>query len=167
MHDRLALEMLAVYLEGTVPSWLDATAARLLTEGYEAFRRHRMATQRVLAHGQEWHLMTWRGDSVNTVLAVALQVAGLETESHDLGVTVHGADASSIRDALENLAAEAPDIVKLAAKVSAFATAKFDHLLPDDILREFWISANATHAGLLPELAAGLTVELSNRHGLR
>lgn len=167
VHDRLAQEMLAVYREGTVPSWLDATAAQLLTQGYDAFRRHQMATRRIIVRGQECHLMTWRGDSVNGVLAVALQVAGLQAESHDLGVTVHGADEGSIRGCLESFAMETPDVATLAAKVSAFASAKFDHLLPDDMLREFWASANSAHAALLPELAAGLLVEISDQHGFQ
>jgi ATP-dependent Lhr-like helicase len=162
VHDRLAAEMLAVYREEQVPSWLDPIAADLLRQGRAAFRRHQVDNLRILERGRQTHLLTWRGTHLNGVLAAALSKPGMRCEAHDFGVSAileggePGTGNGSLRQALEELASEPPDVRALAARISALASAKWDHLVPDDVLREFWAIGNAHYVALLPEVASGL-----------
>lgn len=162
IHDRLAAEMLAVYREAEVPIWLDPVAAGFLSEGRAAFRRHGADRVRIMERGNTSHLLTWRGTRLNGLLAIALTRPGLRCESHDLGVsvTIEGASRDEappdLRRALEEIASEPPDITALASRIAGLASAKFDHLLPHDVLRDFWALDNASGVALLPELASGL-----------
>lgn len=161
IHDRLAAEMLAVYLDDAVPVWLDPAAAELLREGRAAFRRHGADGARILRHGRETHLLTWRGTRLNGVLAASLARPGLRCEAHDLGVSVAAErrgeddDAPDLTADLEALSSEPPDARALAARLGGLVTAKFDHLVPEEILREMWATAHAPVVALLPEVAAG------------
>lgn len=162
IHDRLAAEMLSVCRETDVPSWLDPVAADLLAQGRAAFRRHGADRVRILERGRETHLLTWRGTRLNGLLAAALTQPGLRCEAHDLGVSVtleHGEEDDGppeLRAALEGIASEVPDVAEIAARFGALASAKFDALVPTDVLRDFWAAGNARHVALLPEVASGL-----------
>lgn len=158
LHDRLAAEMLAVYRDADVPAWLDPAAAELLREGRAAFQRHGVDQTRLLRHGQEVHLLTWRGTRLNGVLATALVAAGLQCEFHDLGVSAisRGNTWAQVCEVLGCLAEEAPSSEDLAQQVAGIATAKFDSLVPQPVLRTFWAQAHAGTVALLPEVAAGL-----------
>lgn len=162
IHDRLAAEMLAVYRESDVPAWLDPTAADLLAEGRAAFRRHNADRIRILERGRETHLLTWRGTRLNGLLAAALTRSGLQCEAHDLGVTaiVERPEKDEVQPdllaALEELASQPPSPEELAARIGAVASAKFDNLVPDDVLKDFWAAGNASGIALLPEVASSL-----------
>jgi len=157
MHDRLAQEMFSVYRQGQVPNWVDPTAAELLTQGFAAFGRYEMDKTRVLRRGRSITLLTWRGDAVNGLLAVVLKSMGSRCEPHDLGVTADDVDWLKLHDVLSRLASEGiPDLRSVADQVGGLAWAKFDQLLPDPVLREFWTMASKETAALLPEVVAGL-----------
>jgi ATP-dependent helicase Lhr and Lhr-like helicase len=185
IHDRLAAEMLAAYREAEVPAWLDPVAADLLGQGRAAFRRHGADKARILQHGREkavesrsspgqqvclaaaltrpeTHLLTWRGTRLNGLLAAALTRPGLRCEAHDLGVSAvlergeEGEAAPDLRAALEAIASDPPDVMALATRVGAVASAKFDALVPEEVLKEFWAVGNVGGVVLLPEVASGL-----------
>lgn len=157
VHDRLAQEMLSVYQQGQVPTWVDSTAAEFLNQGFAAFRRHAMDKARVLQRDRSIILLTWRGDAINGLLAVVLRSMGHRCEPHDLGVTADDVDWPSMREVLNRLAtAGIPDLRSVADQVGGLASAKFDNLLSDAVLREFWIMANEEAAILLPEVASAL-----------
>lgn len=157
IHDRLAQEMQLVYEQGHVPDWVDPTAAELLRQGFANFRRYEMGQSRVVQRGRSTMLLTWRGDTVNGLLAVVLRSLGSRAESHDLGVTVEDADWSAIHAVLNRLVKEGvPDLRLLAEHVVGLAASKFDYLLSDDVLRKFWAMANEDCVASLGEVAADL-----------
>ena len=172
LHDHLVAEMLSVYRETQVPTWLDPTAAELLRQGRTAFTRHRASAVRVLSAGRDIHLLTWRGTGVNSVLAVALTLLDLRAEAHDLGVTVSpkprieieiGEQADQepemtplVVAALERIASRPLDAITLAGSLKALGGAKFDAYVPAEVLRASWMASNAPWIALLPEVAAGL-----------
>jgi hypothetical protein len=57
---------------------------------------------------------------------------------------------------LGRLAEAAPSSQDLAQQVAGIATAKFDSLVPQTVLRTFWAKANTAVVALLPEVAAAL-----------
>lgn len=162
IHDRLAAEMLCVYREAEVPAWLDPVAAGLLIEGRAAFLRHGADRARILERSRETHLLTWRGTRLNHLLAVALSRPGLRCQAHDFGVLViheHGKNGEAtpdVRAALKALVNDPPPVMDLAARFGGVATAKFDTLVPVDVLQEFWAAGNAPSVALVPEVASKL-----------
>ena len=63
------------------------------------------------------------------------------------------------------VAQEAPSSEDLAAQVAGIATAKFDSLVPQPVLRTLWAQAHAGVVALLPELAAGLLATAGSNPG--
>lgn len=162
IHDRLAAEMFAVYGEVEVPAWLDPVAADLLGQGRAAFLRCGADRAHILEHGGETHLLTWRGTRLNGLLAAALTRPGLRCEAHDLGVSAflergeEGEAPPDLQAVLEDIASKPPNAMVLATQMGAVASAKFDSLIPEDVLKEFWVLANAAGVALLPEVASRL-----------
>lgn len=141
LHDRLVAEMRSVYLEAGVPAYLDETAVRLLEEGRAAFAEAGLGASRFLAAGKDTHVITWRGSALNALVAVVLMSAGLECEAHDMGVTVADATPDEVRALLARLD-NIPSIGELAGFVATLRVAKYDELLPDELLRRVWVQAN-------------------------
>lgn len=157
VHDRLSAEMLSVYHDGAEPPWLDKQAREFLRVARSAFRRHRMNETRIISRGQTTHLMTWRGTTLNSVFATALAAGDLTCEPHDIGVSVFKADRGQVMQVLGSLAGtEAPSAATLSKHVLGLGFGKFDALLPDEILQDFWAMTQASRVALVPELAGGL-----------
>lgn len=153
--DRLAAQMRKVYLQSDVPDYLDDVAAALLAEAREAYRAFGIETDPFVASGSDTHILTWRGTAMNSLLGVALMSAGLECETHDLGVTV--ADTSPID--LRTLLRKMPSPVSaddLSPFVANLQLAKYDEFAPPDLLRRLWARANATSCAALPALVINL-----------
>lgn len=153
VHDRLAQEMLRVFDADDVPEYLDATAKRCLLEGRAAFRRMGLGSNAFLQGDKDVHVLTWRGSTINSVLAVLLTSTGIACETFDVGVTVTGASLDDTRDVLASIG-ECPPIAELAAFVENLAVEKFDEFVPSELLREHWV---VRHAHLQTEISEVLT----------
>ena len=142
IHDRLALEMHAVFSGTDVPPYLDPTAIQLLLEGRSAFRDLGLGTRRFLQSGQDTHVLTWRGTAVNSILAVLLTSARLDCEAHDVGITAADATPAEVNGLLDRIS-ECPPLEDLAPFVKNLRDAKFDSFLPEDLLGRQWAARNA------------------------
>ncbi|MDJ0390090.1 DEAD/DEAH box helicase [Roseomonas sp. E05] len=139
VDDRLAAEMLAVYMGDDQPGWIDATMARLLDEGRKSFRRMELDTRRAFRSGDDVHLFTWRGTRSNGLLAILLGAAGFSCWAHDTGVVVSRPNLSQLATRLAELQSfGVPNLEAVAADVSAISTGKFDGLIAPSVLRGFW-----------------------------
>ena len=153
IDDRLAREILAVYLDDAVPSYLDETGAQLLEEGRAVFREMGLETKALIPSGSDTHILTWRGSRMNGVLAVALTAAGLDCEAHDLGVTVAGTTPEEVFSLLLRLPTglSADDLSTFVANLQHY---KYDNYAPPELLRRLWARAHAAPVGNLGELVA-------------
>ncbi|WBV44703.1 DEAD/DEAH box helicase [Pseudoroseomonas cervicalis] len=140
VDDRLAAEMLAVYLADDQPGWIDATLMRLLDEGRKSFRRMGLETRRALRMGDDVHLFTWRGTRSNGLLAIVLGAAGFTASAHDTSVVVSRPDVHQLATKLAELHVSGiPDLAAVSADVAAISTGKFDGLIEPTVLRSFWV----------------------------
>lgn len=151
LHDRLAGETREVYLADDIPSFVDENAAHLLSEGRRAFAELDLAQRSLIPAGRDCHVLTWRGTILNGCLAIALSATGLGCEPHDLGVTVADCSAAQLRAVLQRLR-PLPSAEELSGFVENLSTAKYDELVPEDLLRRLWARANADVVALLPGL---------------
>lgn len=153
VHDRLAQEMLRVFADEDVPEYLDATARQCLLEGRAAFQRMGVGSNAFLQGDKDVHVLTWRGSTINSVLAVILSSTGIACEAFDVGVTVTGASLEDTQDVLASIG-ECPPIADLGPFVENLVTGKFDEFVPSELLRQHWV---VRHAHLQTEISELLT----------
>jgi ATP-dependent helicase Lhr and Lhr-like helicase len=155
IHDRLAMEVRAVYLDTGIPPYLDQQAAILLQEGRENFARYHLDQVRLLPSENDTHILTWRGNQLNALLAILLNGAGLACEAHDMGVTVPDTSLEQLQALLRKVP-PTPEISVLGEFVSDLRTAKFDGYISDALLRRHWVRSNAPLGEKLSALLAEL-----------
>lgn len=153
IHDRLSMEMLAVYSLDDEPAWLDTVARQLLKEGRDAFRALNLDRRRLLESGRDTHVLTWRGSAANAVLAVVLTAAGLPSEAHGVGVTVADASTTQVTLALSGMY-QAPDPRQISGFVANLQAAKYDGFVPESLLRKGWAHSNAQACADIPALVS-------------
>ena len=163
VHDRVRAEMRAILAGEALIGFVDSTAAMQLGEAREAYTSLELATRAILSEGHTVRLFTWRGDWVNDTLALLLTSRGLRAQNEGLSIGVTGPNATvaAVHDALLDLAdAPAPRPEQLAAGVQNKFLGKWDGVLPSDLLRRNFASAQLDVTGavefckrLIPTLA--------------
>lgn len=156
VHDRLSSTMRAVLASHDSPPYLDKDAAALLSEGRGAYNDLELSTKRLIASGNDTHVLTWRGTEMNSVLGVALVAAGLECSILDVGVTVLDTNPEVVGAMLRQVAEKPPNISDIAEFVENLQTEKFDEMVPEPILRRMWVEGHRCAGDRLAELAASL-----------
>jgi ATP-dependent Lhr-like helicase len=157
IHDRLVAEMLALYRDTDVPPYLDGTAKALLEEGRAAFRQLKLDSTRLIQSGGDTHVMLWRGTSINDLFAIAMKACGLDSLTHDVGITVADATADEVYAVVRRMADTPPvPIDDLAAFVQTLRSAKYDGYVPETLLRRLWARRHATEAAELQSIARSI-----------
>ena len=113
-----------------------------LLESRAAFRRMRPGSSAFLQGDDDVHVLTWRGSTVNSLLAVLLPSTAIACETFGVGVTVTGASLEDTRDVLASIG-ECPPIAELAAFVDNLVVEKFDEFVPSERLRQHWVVRRA------------------------
>ena len=135
VHDRIRIQMRRIYESDEVPAYLDPAARGLLSEARRAYRRLNLRTLPVIDHGRDTLLIPFRGDTVMTTLAVALQSHGVDTALDGLALTLINTPFAEATDRLAELArTPAPDPEELAGHVANKIVDKHDELLGDELL---------------------------------
>jgi hypothetical protein len=94
-------------------------------------------------------VLTWRGSTINSVLAVLLTSTGIACETFDVGVTVTGASLDDTRDVLASIGG-CPPIAELGPFVENLVIEKFDEFVPTELMRQNWVFR---HEGLRSEVS--------------
>ncbi|MNS95693.1 hypothetical protein D3C72_1299620 [compost metagenome] len=92
---------------------------------------------------------------MNGVLAIVLTAAGLECESHDVGVTVADIRPEEVAVILAQ-ADGGVSALDLSAFVANLQVAKYDAYAPPDLLRKLWEMRHAREVEGVPQLIADL-----------
>ncbi len=157
LHDRVVAAMRMVLADDDAPAYLDSEARSFLDQGRAAYRSFALDASRMIVAGNDTHLLTWRGTDVNGVLAILLNGAGLEVETHDVGVTVVGTRPEEVRGVLACLP-ECPPLVDLADFVEGLRTAKLDEFIDETLLRRLWADRHEHRREQVSQLLTELTV---------
>ena len=155
LHDRVAERMREVYLDRSVPAYLDATARMLLAEGRSNYERFGLDVTPVLQIGPSQTLiMPWRGTIVTESLALALIAKGLRAAPRDHVVVEVDAGEASVRRALREVAAgKLPEAVSLAGLMRNLEREKY-HPYLGPTLQCIDAASECIAVECLPELAA-------------
>lgn len=138
IHDRLAAEMLAVLLSNDLPDYLDENAKELLAAGRSTFAQLGLQNSHFIDAGSATHVLTWRGTSTNSLLAVLLTSMGFACETFDVGVTLTGCPIDDAFDVIASIEG-CPPIEDLGRFVENLVVEKYDAYVPEDLLRRLWI----------------------------
>lgn len=149
VHEQVRLEMRRLYESDEVPAFLNAGAKVLLAEGREAYRYLGLSGRTLVPFGTSTLLFTWKGDLLDSALALMLSNGGLPAQSRGLCLEVQG-DVRATRAALTRLAdAPAPAAHSIAALVANRAREKWDWALPDELLNKayasLWLDVAGAH----------------------
>lgn len=135
LHDIVVAEMRAVYMGTDVPAYLDETAARLLAEAREQFRKLGLDRSGIIEVEDSTFLFPWAGSIALDTLALALKANGLEVSTRGVMLELAKTPPETVMQtlrALEN--APAPDAVYLAMTVGNLIREKYDIYLPRELL---------------------------------
>ncbi len=137
IHDRLASEMRDVLMTSDIAPYLDQTAVSQLEEGRAEFTRCSLAKTNLIEHANDTVVMTWRGTLFNDAIAALLVAAGLECETLDVGVTVSATKPSELASLIGGMS-RFPTADDLSGFIGNLRSAKFDGLVPDELLQQSW-----------------------------
>ncbi len=141
VHDVVRQEMRTVLAESTQVPFLDQSAAALLAEARDYYRRMNLQTSQVFQWGHEAVLVTWRGDAVNDGLVMLLATMGLRANNEGVALTVPGASTERLLDAVARIS-EMTDLdpVHVLAEAKNILREKWDWAMPEELLRKSFAS---------------------------
>ena len=123
--------------ESTSVPFLDQSAAALLAEARDYYRRASLHTSQVFQWGHEAVLVTWRGDAVNDGLVMLLTTMGLRANNEGVALTVPGVSTDRLLDAVVKIG-EMTDLdpVHVLAEAKNILREKWDWAMPEELLRK-------------------------------
>jgi len=151
LDDRLVSQVRHVLATDAPRPYLDETAAALLREGQASYRALRLDSERFVREGNDTIVLTWRGTALNDLFSAFFRAAGLECETHDLGLTLADTAPDEARAIVQRVEA-IPTVIELAPFVQTLRQNRFDPYLNDDVLARLWIGRNDRLFGAAQEL---------------
>lgn len=137
IHDEVRHEMFAVYEEGAVPTFLDPTAAQLLLEGCDKFRRCHLDKRPLVESGADTLLFLWAGDRITDTIAVQLRARGLSVVNEGIMLQLSKVKPDQLCQCLKEVVAQGPaDPLVLSRSIANKLTEKYDAFLPEEMLCE-------------------------------
>ncbi len=140
---RIRQRMRQLLEETSMPSFLDETASRFLTEARGNYKRFDLKNTCTLDFGREVFLLTWLGDAGNEAFACMLMAHGLEAVASGLGVEIQK-NSRSMKEILDVII-QIPfnkniPLDRLLAKSQNLYREKWDWVLPESLLHRSYAS---------------------------
>ena len=152
VHDRVRERMWELLGQADVPAYLDATAAALLGEARDAFRRAGLDGRWLVTTGQDVLLFVWKGDRVVDTLRLQLCAGGLDVDVFGPILAVASTE-QEVRTYLESLAREGEaDGPSLMAQVENQFLEKYDYYVEPSLLARDYAARHLDPAGALRTL---------------
>ncbi len=148
LHDRLVAEMRAVYRADDRPVFLDAEAWQLLQEGRAAYAALDLDHRRVIGDGDDTYIFHWQGTRTAETVRLALSGKGIRTEYETVGLRAPSTSAHLVAEAVKALKQSVPTASELATHVEILRRQKYDHLIPESLLRDAFARSRVDVDGL-------------------
>jgi ATP-dependent Lhr-like helicase len=140
IHDHVVATMRRVLLAQDLPVYLDAPAKELLAAARQAFRSLQLHERAIVPWGNGSLIVPWLGTKKLTTLALTLNASGSDESDVDASPVGHAIEMpktppDTVGRLLSRLATDAPlEPTKIAERAAKPQLAKFDHLLPTDLM---------------------------------
>jgi ATP-dependent Lhr-like helicase len=136
VHDRVAETMRMTLAETDVPVFLDGAGRELLEEGRSAYFDLGLDRTAVLQSGRDCALFPWVGSTKLDTFALALMSRGFEASASGHIIEVPNCASSDVLTTLREIAASVPPAGdELAEHAAKLHREKYDHFLPDELLK--------------------------------
>ena len=159
VSDEFANAMYEVLRGGDTPAYLDEVGKTLLVEGRGVFSVHGLETKRFWEEPAGTSVLTWTGTKTNAMLALMLVYLGFEASAEDIGVSVVGCSKAGLRAALERISVDPPLASAVVKVVPDIQTAKYDALVPHDVLESQWVKENRASFAAALVIAGKILIE--------
>jgi ATP-dependent Lhr-like helicase len=134
IHDKIRQEMKSVYLNKSIPAYLDNNARLLFSEAIEYFHTLHLEDIKVVHQGNSLFLFPWLGDRTVNTIAVLLQIHSLKANAYGGIIEISNCTVdnyfSTIKDFIYNTK---PGNTQLANSIPDTLIEKFDIYLPKEI----------------------------------
>ena len=163
VHETVIRRMREVLLTDTLPSFLDDTAAEVLSSARAAYRRSGLDDVPIRRFGGDRYLLApWTGTVGTASLAMVLACLEYRVSRFDgvLEVSSTGSRSKNLISELEGIAADKidlPDLIR--GRAGALVQEKFHHYLGDDLLVADALSRRLD-LNAVPKIAQGLCSQL-------
>jgi ATP-dependent helicase Lhr and Lhr-like helicase len=149
--------MRAVYLDDDVPAYLDTAAKAYLVEGRAEFKALGLDRESSILVDGRVYLFPWAGTRKLDTMRLALRYCDLQAEQGRIAVSVAAPDGlEPVFDAIKQLGKNSPPADALALMSETLRSAKYDYLLPEDLLR-FQFANDRLDFGVLGDMSQKLT----------
>jgi ATP-dependent Lhr-like helicase len=136
VHDRVAETMRTTLAETDVPVFLDGAGRELLEEGRSAYFDLGLDRTAALQSGRDCALFPWVGSTKLDTFALALMSRGFEASVSGHIIEVTNCNSSDVLSTLREIAASPhPAGDELAEHAAKLHREKYDHFLPDELLK--------------------------------
>ena len=134
IHDKIREEMKSVYINKTIPAYLDKNARILFNEAIEHFQTLQLEHNKIVQQGNTLYLFPWLGDRTVNTIAVLLQKHSLKANAYggiiDISNCTVDEYLSTVKSFIYNTR---PNNTQLANSIPDTLVEKFDIYLPKEI----------------------------------
>ncbi|MFK5915341.1 MAG: DEAD/DEAH box helicase [Woeseiaceae bacterium] len=134
IHDMVRKEMRSIYLNKSVPPYLDEKARDLFNEAMDSFESLGLEHNNFIQQGKTLYLYPWLGDRTVNTIAALLRMSSLKASTYAGIIDIENCTVDEYRNIVINMiASEKPTNNQLANNVPDTIIEKFDIYLPKNI----------------------------------
>jgi ATP-dependent Lhr-like helicase len=134
VHDFVRQEMKRVYLERSVPIYLNKTAESIFNEALDCFHELQLDGKSVIQLGNTVHVLPWLGDRITNTITVLLRRQGLSADSFGGVIDIRNSTINDFIQAVSIiLEKKKPTSTELANDIRDTVVEKHDPLIPKEM----------------------------------
>lgn len=135
INDEIRKRMREVYLDNTLPIYLDGSATELLKEARYYFQKLNLNKFNILKESTDTILVFWMGDKTINTISLILVYQGLNISREGFTLRVVKATPEKVYSSIQNfLQNDLVDEYMLSSMVPTKASEKYDEFLDDELL---------------------------------
>lgn len=134
LHNVVRKEMRRVYMDSSIPDYLDNRAKESLSEARECFHSLGLDNTGLLQMGRTVHLLPWRGDRITATITVLLRRAGLAADCFGGVIDIRNCTLDSFQKTRREILRDAqPTQEELARHIPDTIVEKHDWVIPPEL----------------------------------
>lgn len=134
VHDIVRQEIKRVFMQKSIPIYLDKPAKEMLSEGIECFQSLGLENNIALQMGTTVHVLPWLGDQLTTTITVLLRHAGLAADCFGGVIDIRNCTLDKLYKSVEViLQGDILSSEELASCIPDTIVEKHDPLLPKEL----------------------------------
>ncbi len=135
VHDEIRKGMRLVYMDSSVPIYLDSVASELLQEGRKYFNYYDLGSSMIIDDGGSLLFFPWKGTTIMNTLQILFAMNGLQATNEGIAISIAGITQKEFNTLLNKISKTSEsELFAFLKKVKNKEVEKYDHLLPEQLL---------------------------------